>query len=56
MTPIREAAEELADLPLGHTHRHGLGSDDLPLEGKSSACLDPNVQQTHTNTDPACPG
>ena len=33
MTPIREAAEELGDLPLGHTHRHGLRSDDLPLEG-----------------------
>lgn len=33
MTPIREAAEELADLPFGHMHRHGLRSDDLPLEG-----------------------
>lgn len=33
MTPIREAAEELADLFLGHMHRHGLRSDDLPLEG-----------------------
>lgn len=33
MTPIREAAEELADLSLGHMHRHGLRSDDLLLEG-----------------------
>ena len=23
---------------------------------KDSACLDPKVRQTHTNTDPACPG